>query len=164
MKGLTDSLYSYSVDANALEGAVRVYIRTYTNYTCIRARTQQFLQAARARFSEHPPTHPFHGAGVIVVQRVTCEATESLLKLELLLVTVQSPLPLVQQALLVHSLRAQKLAHFVRENTLVQLRHFLLAYEHTSLSFGSLANQVELIPEKNLLSLLDVITRRVGLP
>ena len=103
--------------------------------TYIGARIQQFLQAARARLApcaSIPHTHPFLGAGVIVVQRVTCEATESLLKLELLLVTVQSPLSLVQQAFLVHSLRAQKLANFVRENALVQLRHFFLAYEHNS--------------------------------
>ena len=52
--------------------------------------------------------------GVEVVQRVAREAAEPLLKLELLLVTVQSSLPLEQHALLVGPLRAQHFQCFFR--------------------------------------------------
>lgn len=58
--------------------------------------------------------------GIEVVQRVARQAAESLLKLELLLVTVQTPLSLEQHALLVGPLCPEHPQRFLRD---VYLRH-----------------------------------------
>ena len=57
------------------------------------------------RDSARVRAHPSLGMRVEVVERIAREAAESLLKLELLLVTVQAPLPLEQHALLVGAQR-----------------------------------------------------------
>lgn len=56
------------------------------------------------------------------------EATESLLKLELLLVTVQASLSLEQHALLVGALGPEQLARLLGDRALVQLGHLLFSF------------------------------------